>query len=157
MPEQDPNRSDPIRPLPKAPAEAATAPPAVGTTPAQGLSGTEEERVRAEAQNAAQAKVQEQRDQALRDEEARQANRQRELDAAVATDQANSEPPTKVGDGGVDVQYLGTSDEFDFGAASDDDRRHVVAQAGGSAVSIPQDLFDRVNQLPFDQFIEVKS
>ena len=147
----------PNRPLPGAPAEAATPRVAQGVTPNQGLEGTEGERVRAEAQNVAAAQLREQQERERREAEARALNRQRELDAQVGAAAVDDEPPTKVGDGGVDVQYLGTSDEFDFGPASDDDQRHVIAQAGGAVVSIPRELFERVQALPYDQFAEVKS
>lgn len=168
MPEQEPKSVNPStsrsgstspaapeRPVPGAPPEAATPEVAAGVTPNQGLEGTEAERVRAEAQNVAAAQLREQKTREQREAEARALNRQRELDAATLV--GDQEPPNKVGGGGVEVQYLGTSDEFDFGPASDEDERHVVAQAGGATVEIPRDLYDRVKVLPYDQFTEVES
>lgn len=110
------------------------------------------ERRRREAQQVAQA-VQEAEALAARDAATRDAiERQSQLQQVADTD-GDGEPDT-VGEGGVSLRYLGTSDYFIVGY--DEQGREVRAYAGGDPVNVPQELADRITAFPHDTFEEVK-
>lgn len=111
-----------------------------------------DEQAAAEAQN--QAEELRKAEEAARQAEAKRDAEAAELAAGVVVE---DEPaPTKVGSGGVKLTYLGTSDAFDFGPASDEDQRHVIAYAGGEPVDVPSEVADRVKDLPYDKFQETE-
>jgi hypothetical protein len=102
----------------------------------------------------AQAQVESAKEaQAAQDAAAREASEAAAAAAQAAQEASQTQPetpptPAQLGDGGVQLRYVGPSDEYDFGDG-------VVAYAGGEPVDVPREAADRALTLEHDTFEEI--
>lgn len=105
----------------------------------------------AEAAKAAAQQAQQDAELRAREETRLEAERLQRESEQLQTKEA---PADTIGDGSVELRYLGTSDEAVVG--QDDEGRVVTAQAGGPSVFVTRDIADYLIALPHDTFEEVE-